>query len=69
MVRGFQSKNGVNDIEANHADELDSLVMQRLRKVFPAKDKDQAPVVAVEDLSFAVGKGEIFGLLGANGAG
>eukprot|EP01040_Poterioochromonas_malhamensis_P010000 gene10001-10866_t len=53
MVRGSRSKNSNNDIEANHADELDPLVMQRLRKVFPAKDKDQAPVIAVESLSFA----------------
>lgn len=69
MVRGSRSKNSNNDLEANLVNNSDPLMMQRLRKVFPAKDKDEAPVVAVESLSFAVGKGEIFGLLGANGAG
>mmetsp|Transcript_13128 Transcript_13128/g.14208 ORF Transcript_13128/g.14208 Transcript_13128/m.14208 type:complete len:1376 (-) Transcript_13128:742-4869(-) len=64
-----ENKNDHSDIEANNNNAMDPLVMQRLRKVFPAKDKAHSPVVAVEDLSFAVGKGEIFGLLGANGAG
>ena len=61
-----------NDIEANRGSEhlgMDPLAIQRLRKVFPGKDVSHPAVTAVEDLSFGVGKGEIFGLLGANGAG
>ena len=38
------------------------LLVENLRRVFGDK-------AAVEDLSFSVGKGEVVGLLGANGAG
>ena len=54
----------------NEEDSNTSLKISRLRKVFPSKKgihgKD---IVATEDVSFAVGPGECFGLLGANGAG
>eukprot|EP01031_Cornospumella_fuschlensis_P030350 gene30350-36672_t len=45
------------------------LYLRRLRKVFPPKARGRSAVVAVEDLAMGVKKGEIFGLLGANGAG
>ena len=45
------------------------LRIERLRKRFPPKHRGARPVVAVQDLAFAVESGEIFGLLGANGAG
>ena len=45
------------------------LRIERLRKVFPPKRINAAPVVATQDVAFAVKAGEIFGLLGANGAG
>jgi ATP-binding cassette subfamily A (ABC1) protein 3 len=45
------------------------LVMKRLRKVFPSKVAGRRAVTAVEDLAIKVAPGEIFGLLGANGAG
>jgi ABC-type multidrug transport system ATPase subunit len=47
----------------------DPLVISRLRKVFPPKVTGRTSVIACEDLTFSVGRGEIFGLLGANGAG
>lgn len=40
-----------------------------LRKVYPPKSEGAAPLEAVKNLSVRVGKGELFGLLGANGAG
>ena len=40
-----------------------------LRKVYPPKSPDAPPLEAVKTLSVRVGKGELFGLLGANGAG
>ncbi|MDD6382470.1 ABC transporter ATP-binding protein [Mitsuokella sp.] len=45
--------------------------VEHLMKCFPHKDKNGKETVktAVRDLSFSVGKGEIFGLLGPNGAG
>ncbi len=45
------------------------LTMKRLRKFFPPKVQGRRGVMAVEDLALTVDKGEIFGLLGANGAG
>ncbi len=42
------------------------IVVSKLRKTFKSKGKE---VVAVDNLSFYVTRGEIFGLLGANGAG
>jgi len=45
------------------------LTMKRLRKIFPPKVAGRRAVHAVEDLAFKVSPGEIFGLLGANGAG
>jgi len=49
--------------------ELVPLKVDRLRKTFPPKLTGRRTVVATEDVSFVVGKSEIFGLLGANGAG
>lgn len=46
-----------------------SLVINRIRKLFPSKVNRSRNVVAVEDVSFSVSRGNIFGLLGANGAG
>jgi len=37
--------------------------------VYPAKIQGAGDTVAVHDVTFRVGKGEVFGLLGANGAG
>lgn len=45
------------------------LRIDRLRKVFPPKRANGSPVVACQDVAFSVKSGEIFGLLGANGAG
>ena len=45
------------------------IVAEHLRKTFPAKGKDKAPVVAVDDVGFEARDGEITGLLGPNGAG
>lgn len=45
------------------------LFVNALRKVFPPKQQGRKAVTAVENLTFGVQKGEIFGLLGANGAG
>jgi len=39
----------------------------QLRKVFPPKQAGRPAVIANENVSFCVEKGEIFGLLGANG--
>jgi ATP-binding cassette, subfamily A (ABC1), member 3 len=64
------------DVKAERKATLDSvgsgtepLRIERLRKVFPSKKPDHAPVVATQDVAFKVESGEIFGLLGANGAG
>lgn len=43
------------------------LKVSRFRKVFPPKQAGRAAVIANENVSFCVEKGEIFGLLGANG--
>lgn len=45
------------------------LYVKELRKVFPPKVAGRRAVTAVQNLTFGVEKGEIFGLLGANGAG
>ncbi len=45
---------------------MKDIVVKNLRKTFRSKGKE---VVAVDKLSFYVTRGEIFGLLGANGAG
>jgi len=44
------------------------IVVEGMSKVFPGKRKRQ-PVTAVENISFTVSRGEIFGFLGPNGAG
>jgi ABC-2 type transport system ATP-binding protein len=44
---------------------VDAIVVEKLRKQF---DPPKGPV-AVDDVSFAIGEGEIFSLLGPNGAG
>eukprot|EP00633_Aureoumbra_lagunensis_P008670 CAMPEP_0197307030 /NCGR_PEP_ID=MMETSP0891-20130614/4467_1 /TAXON_ID=44058 ORGANISM="Aureoumbra lagunensis, Strain CCMP1510" /NCGR_SAMPLE_ID=MMETSP0891 /ASSEMBLY_ACC=CAM_ASM_000534 /LENGTH=1306 /DNA_ID=CAMNT_0042790003 /DNA_START=140 /DNA_END=4057 /DNA_ORIENTATION=- len=46
-----------------------SLIIKRLRKVYPAKLNGASDTVAVHDCTFRVARGEVFGLLGANGAG
>ena len=45
------------------------IVAEHLRKTFPGKGKQAAPVVAVDDVSFTAHDGQITGLLGPNGAG
>ncbi len=45
------------------------IVAEHLRKTFPGKGKNDAPVVAVDDVSFTARDGQITGLLGPNGAG
>jgi ATP-binding cassette subfamily A (ABC1) protein 3 len=45
------------------------IFVNALRKVFPPKQQGRRAVTAVQNLTFGVQKGEIFGLLGANGAG
>ncbi|RYH22368.1 ATP-binding cassette domain-containing protein [archaeon] len=51
------------------SDRSEPLRIDRLRKVFPPKRPGQRGVIAAEDVCFKVEGGEIFGLLGANGAG
>ena len=56
-------------VESEGADKGDGQVIIRIEhisKVFASKTKT---VIAVNDVSFEVMRGEIFGLLGANGAG
>ncbi len=43
---------------------MDAIVVEHLHKAY-----DRGKVVAVDDVSFSIRKGEIFGLLGVNGAG
>jgi len=73
-------RGGDADVEAERAavlaltddetrDAAYTLVVRRLRKVYPAKGATALDTVAVHDASFRVAKGEAFGLLGANGAG
>lgn len=45
------------------------LEVHQLRKVFAPEKKGVEPFVAVNDVSFSLGKGEVLGLLGPNGAG
>jgi len=45
------------------------LLISGLRKVFKATSKKKPPLVATAGMNIAVNSGEIFGLLGANGAG
>lgn len=46
-----------------------SLRMANLRKLFPPKKPSDPPLAAVKDLCLRIPRGEVFGLLGANGAG
>jgi ABC-type multidrug transport system ATPase subunit len=46
-----------------------ALRISNLRKLFPAKTARQPPLQAVKSLNLGIARGEIFGLLGANGAG
>ena len=45
------------------------IVAEHLRKTFPGRGKDKAPVVAVDNVGFTAHDGQITGLLGPNGAG
>lgn len=45
------------------------ILAEHLRKTFPGKGRNAAPVVAVDDVSFTAADGQITGLLGPNGAG
>jgi len=45
------------------------IIAEQLRKTFPARGKDKARVVAVDEVGFEARDGEITGLLGPNGAG
>ncbi len=45
---------------------MDALAVKNLVKTFPSKN---GVIKAVDDISFSIKKGEIFGLLGVNGAG
>ena len=45
------------------------IVAEHLHKTFPGKGKKDAPVIAVDDVSFTAPDGQITGLLGPNGAG
>lgn len=56
-------------VRTAESDRMEPLRIDRLRKVFAPKRPGQRGVVAAEDVSFKVESGEIFGLLGANGAG
>lgn len=46
-----------------------ALRLDRIEKIFPPRQKGQAPVHAVHSLSLEIQPGEIFALLGPNGAG
>lgn len=46
-----------------------SISVSGISKVYPAKMKGAQKFLAVHQVSFGVNKGEVFGLLGANGAG
>lgn len=46
-----------------------ALRLHGVRKLFPAKRDGGAPLQAVKSLSVGLPRGELFGLLGANGAG
>lgn len=50
-----------------------AIVLDHLRRVFHPKigvlRRTTKEIIAVEDISFEIGKGELFGLLGPNGAG
>jgi ABC-2 type transport system permease protein len=43
--------------------------VEHLTRSFPGTKRDQRPVLANDDLTFSVRRGECFGLLGPNGAG
>ena len=45
---------------------ISTQVAKHLRKVYPPKGSKKVETVAAHDCSFRVGKGECFGLVGAN---
>ncbi|MBL7865342.1 MAG: ABC transporter ATP-binding protein [Cyclobacteriaceae bacterium] len=45
---------------------MNAVTAHKIRKTFPAKGK---PTVALETISFEVGQGELFGIIGPDGAG
>ena len=56
--------------DRSSAGEMSSVATLNLRKVFPKVRRDRSTtVVAVDNVSFVVGEGECFALLGQNGAG
>jgi ABC-2 type transport system permease protein len=46
-----------------------AIAVQHLTRIFPARSRQLPPVVANDDVTFSVRRGECFGLLGPNGAG
>ena len=62
-----------DDVTKERSDTLSEIAkdsplrIERLRKVYPPKRPGGKSVIATQDICFHVQKGEIFGLLGANG--
>jgi ABC-2 type transport system permease protein len=50
-------------------EKLVSIRVEHLTCIYPGRGRDKRPVVANDDLTFEVNRGEIFGLLGPNGSG
>jgi ABC-type multidrug transport system ATPase subunit len=68
--RVLQAKTKDTEVGSNgNSLALSPVVIERLRKVYPAVKTGGENVTAVEDIVLALSQGEIFGLLGANGAG
>jgi hypothetical protein len=57
------------EVVANAKNDFYALKTNGLRKLFPAKRVGEAPLQAVKSLTLGIPRGELFGLLGANGAG
>lgn len=60
---------GADNINKGRVVDEFPLRIERLRRLYPPVSMQGDSVVAVEDVTFALSKGEVFGLLGANGAG
>ena len=46
-----------------------NVTLQNLTKIFPARDKKQGEVTAVNDFTFEIPDGKLIGLLGPSGCG